>query len=248
MFQEFTMPPSPGFPLLARRALALALCLFAAAPVLADEPAPGGVLQLEARATVEVVPDRTVAVLAAVAQGSDVAALNAEVAARLEAAVRRAGQAQGVQVATGGITTQPRWVDNHGTARQDGWTVRALLRLRATDPEALARLLGQLGGSLQVESVSAELSPELRKRELDHLSAQAIAAFRARAQAAARDFGYGSYTLGTVRLGDLQGAEPQPRPLMMAARSAPGEAPPMVVQPGPRELGVSVDGSVRLQR
>ena len=246
------MRPTPRLPLPARRALSTALCLFAAAQTFAAAPAfaadapPAGVLQLEARASVEVVPDRTVALLAAVAQGSDLAALNADVASRIDAALRRAGAVQGVQASTGGITTQPRWVDTGGTARQDGWTVRAELRLRTADAAALARLLGQLGATLQVESVSSDLSAQLRERELEHLSALAIAAFRARAQSAARDFGYSSYTLGSVHLGDLQGAEPQPRPLLMAMRSGPGAPPPMAVQPGARELSVSVDGSVRL--
>lgn len=232
----------------APRALPLALCLFGSAPALADDAPPVGTLQLEARATAEVVPDRTVALLAAVAQGNDIAALNADVASRIHAALQRASGVKGIQASTGGIVTQPRWVDSHGSTRQEGWTVRAQLRLLASDTEALARLMGELGTNLQVESVASDLSDELRKRELEQLSERAIAAFRARAQSAARDFGYGSYTLGTVHLGDLQGAEPQPRPLMMAVRSGPGAPPPMVVQPGARELSVSVDGSVRLQR
>lgn len=231
------------------RVLPLAACLCMPAPSWAADAPPSGVLQLEASASADVVPDRTVATLVAVAQGSDVAALNEQVAARMKAALARARAVQGVEVGVGNIGTQPRWSESAGKVRQDGWTVRAQLRLRAADASAMAGLLGELGTTLQVQSVTAELSPALRQRELERLGAQAIAAFRARAQAAAREFGYSSYTLGEVRLGSLQGGQPQPRPLLMrAANMAPGAAAPMPVQPGSEELSVGVSGSVQLQR
>jgi predicted secreted protein len=238
----------PPFP---RRGLAgLALVLGTlAAPVWAGQPAPSGVLQLQAQASAEVVPDRSVASLAAVAQGEDLAALNAEVARRLDEALRTARATQGVQAATGGVSTQPRYRDTGGTVHQDGWTVSAVLTLRAADPKVLGALLGQLGAKLQLQSVRGEMSAAQRQHELDTLGARAIAAFRARALAAARDFGYAGYTLREVQLGELQGMEPQPRPMvfqqgMLAARAA---QPALAVEPGSRKLSVSVSGSVQLQ-
>ncbi|WP_297908580.1 SIMPL domain-containing protein [Thiomonas sp.] len=241
---------SPAVPLFLRRgAMCCALALGAlAGPAWAEQPAPAGLLRLQAQASAEVVPDRSVASLAAVAQGDDLAALNADVAQRLDAALRSARAVQGVQASTGEVSTQPRFRDVGGTVRQDGWTVSAVLTLRTADPDKLGVLLGELGKTLQLQSVHGEMSATQRQHELDTLGARAIAAFRARAQAAAREFGYAGYTLGEVQLSDLQGAEPQSRPMMLqqgmlGARAA---QPAMAVQPGRREVSVSVNGSVQL--
>lgn len=209
-----------------------------------------GVLQLQAQASADVLPDRTLARLAAVAQGDDVAVLNAQVAERIAAAVRRARGVAGVEAGIGTIGTQPRWRDVGGATRQDGWTVTAELKLRSADTAALARLIGELSSTLQIQSVQAEVSPQLRERELVELSSRAIAAFRARAQAAAHDFGYTGYSVREVQLSGLEGAEPQPHPLMMRAgllgQGAPAPAVPL--DPSTRQLSVSVSGSVQLQR
>ncbi len=239
--------PLPGSPRRVLAGLVLALSTLAA-PAWAEQPAPSGVLQLQAQASAEVVPDRSVASLAAVAQGEDLAALNAQVARRLDDALRTARATQGVQASTGEVSTQPRYRDTSGTVQQDGWTVRAVLTLRAADPKVLGALLGQLGAQLQLQSVRGEMSAAQRQHELDTLGARAIAAFRARAQAAARDFGYAGYTLREAQLSELQGVEPQPRPMvfqqgMLAARAA---QPALAVEPGSRELSVSVSGSVQL--
>ena len=240
----------PAVPsLLQRGAACCALALGTlAAPAWAEAPQPSGVLQLQAQASAEVVPDRSVARLAAVAQGGDLAALNADVAQRLDAALRLARGAQGVEASTGEVSTQPRWRDTNGTTHQDGWTVSAVLTLRSADPGQLGGLLGELGKTLQVQSVRGEMSAAQRQQELQSLGARAIAAFRARAQAAARDFGYASFTLREVQLSDLQGAEPQPRPMMLQAglMGARAAQPGLAVDPGRREVSVSVNGSVQL--
>ncbi len=243
----FRMTDFAGSPRRGLSCLVLALGTLAA-PAWAGQAAPSGVLQLQAQASAEVVPDRSVASLAAVAQGSDLADLNAQVAKRLDDALHTARATPGVQAATGEVSTQPRYRDTGGTAHQDGWTVRAVLSLRAADPKVLGALLGRLGATLQLQSVHGEMSAAQRQRELDILGARAIAAFRARAQAAARAFGYAGYTLREAQLSELQGAQPQPRPVvfqqgMLAARA---EQPGLAVSPGRRELSVSVSGSVQL--
>ncbi len=235
----------------ARLCLVLGACL-AGAPAGAatragEGMAPPAVLQLQAAASAEVVPDRTLAVLAVVAQGSDVAALNSEVLGRLDAALQRARAVSGVQASTGGVATSPRWVDSAGSMHQQGWSVRAELTLRAADPAALGVLLGALASSgLQLQSLGTQMSAAQRERELAELSSKAIAAFRARAQAAAGDFGYSGYRLRNIELGGLQGEQPQPQPLMFGMVNAARPAPQLAVQPAARQVSVSVSGSVQL--
>ena len=132
---------------------------------------------------------------------------------------------------------------------QQGWSVRAELRLRAADPAALGVLLGALASSgLQWQSLGTQMSAAQRERELAELSSKAIAAFRARAQAAAGDFGYAGYRLRNIELSGLQGEPPQPQPLMFRMVNPARQAPQLAVQPTARHVSVQVSGSVQLLR
>lgn len=231
-----------------------AACLAAAPLALAQTPLatcgaqPAGVVQLEATAHADVTPDRAVAVLAAVRQGSDVATLNAEVAKLLDSAVKAARATPGVQAQTGGFQTQPRYKAVAGQSQQDGWSVRAQIILKSVDFAAAGRLAGQLAQSLQVESTGTEISPELQAHELTKLTQMAIAQYRTQAQAAAHDFGYAGYTLREVNIGSLQGASPAPRPMFRAMAAVPMGEQAVPIEAGVQALGVTVSGSVQLQR
>ena len=231
-----------------------AACLAVTPAALAQTPLgdcgarPAGVLQLEATAHADVTPDRAVVVLAAERQGSDVAALNAEVTRLLDSAVKTARATPGVQVQTGNFQTQPRYKVVAGQSQQDGWSVGAQITLKSVDFAAVGRLAGQLAQSLQVQSTGTEISPELQARELAKLTQQAIAQYRNQAQAAARDFGYAGYALREVSIGSLQGASPAPRPMFRAMAAVPMGEQAVPIEAGVRALGVTVSGSVQLQR
>ncbi len=235
-------------------ALVCAVCLMAAPLALAQTPLancgiqPAGVLQLEATAHADVTPDRAVVVLAAERQGSDVAVLNAEVTRLLDSAVQTARATPGVQVQTGNFQTQPRYKVVAGQSQQDGWSVRAQIMLKSVDFAAVGRLAGKLAQSLQVQSTGTEISPELQARELTRLTHQAIAQYRNQAQAAARDFGYAGYALREVSIGSLQGASPAPRPMFRAMAAVPLGEQAVPIEAGVQALGVTVSGSVQLQR
>ena len=210
--------------------------------------APSGIVHLEAVARSEVKPDRAVATLAAVRQGSDAAALNVEVARLLDAAVEAAHATAGVAVQTGGFQTAPRYRTVSGQSEQDGWTVRAQLILKSADFVALGHLLGQLAQTLQVEGTGTEISGDLQAREQTQLTKMAIGQFRARAQATAHEFGYRDYALRDVSIGNLQGLTPAPRPMFRALVSASSAEVPVPIEAGVYTLTVSVQGSVQLQR
>ncbi len=235
-------------------ALLCAACLVAAPLALAQTPLancgiqPAGVVQLEATAHADVTPDRAVAVLAAVRQGSDVATLNAEVTRLLDSAVKVARATPGVQVQTGSFQTQPHDKVVAGQSLQDGWSVRAQIVLKSVDFAAVGRLAGQLAQNLQVQSTGTEISPELQAQELAKLTQLAIAQYRTQAQAAAHAFGYAGYTLREVNIGSLQGASPAPRPMFRAMAAVPMGEQAVPIEAGVQALGVTVSGSVQLQR
>ena len=200
-------------------------------------------LRLQASASDAVAPDVAVATLAAVRQGRDVGALNDAVGALLDAALRRARATPGVSASTGDYSTEPHTTSADGQAVADGWTVRATLTVRSADFAALGRLSAELAQTLQVVSIGSDYSAALRERERDALQQRAIAAFRARAQAAAQGFGYRRWVLHEVELGTLQGADSPPLRMQMLAAAAT----PLPVAPAARRLTLTVAGSIELR-
>lgn len=215
------------------------------------QPPPSGVVDLQATAEVDVVPDLAVMTLASERSGPDAAALTAQVGKTLDAALKQAGVVQAVEASSGGFSTQPRWKTVNGQSQRDGWTVRAGLILKSHDFAALGRLAGQLAQQgLMIESNGFELSHALRDSEETALIDTAIARFKAKAGSAARALGYGGYTLRALQIEPVQGQMPQPRPMVMrAAAPMGGEAAPAIpLATGRTPLQLTVQGSVQLTR
>lgn len=227
----------------------LALCSVAWAQ--ADPPQPVGVVDLQATAQVEVVPDLAVITLAAERSGADSASLTAQVSKTLDAALQQARTVSGVEASSGGFSTQPRWKTVNNQSQRDGWTVHAGLILKSHDLAALGKLAGQLAQQgLMIESNGFELSHALRDREETALIESAITRFKSKAATAARALGYASYTLRTLQIGSVQGQMPQPRPMLMRAEAAMAadNAPAVPLATGRTPLQLTVQGSVQLTR
>jgi predicted secreted protein len=222
------------------------------------QPTPGvvagvvaGLVDLQATAQVEVVPDLAVMTLAVERSGADPASLTAQVSKSLEAALKQARTVPDIEPSSGAFTTQPRWKTVNNQSQRDGWTVRAGLVLKSHDFAALGKMAGQLAQQgFMIESNGFELSKALRDREESTLIDSAIARFKSKAATAARALGYGSYTLRTLSIEPTQGQLPQPRPMMMraAAPMAAEEAPAVPLATGRTPLQLTVQGSVQLTR
>ncbi|MGC9163600.1 MAG: SIMPL domain-containing protein [Thiomonas sp.] len=225
------------------------LCAAASAQTVA--PSPVGVVDLQASAQVEVVPDLAVMTLATERSGTDPASLTAQVSKTLEAALQQARTTPGVEASSGGFSTQPRWKTVNNQSQRDGWTVRAELILKSHDVAALGKLAGQLAQQgLMIESIGFEVSRALREREETALIESAIARFKAKAATAARALGYAAYTLRSLQIDPLQGPTPSPRPMLMRAEAAiaADSAPAVPLAAGRVPLQLNVHGSVQLTR
>jgi predicted secreted protein len=205
------------------------------------------VLTLDATVTATIQPDTAVVVLAAEKQGTDAAALTNEVNQILARALTEAKAVAGVQASTGAYNTQPRY-DNKG--QRNGWMVRAELVLKAKDFGVLGTLAGKLSKDLQIASNASEISPALRDKEEAVLIDKAIAAFRAKAAASTKAFGYANFTIREVAVGQIGGGMPvQPKQMMMARGAVmAADAAAMPVEPGARELSLTVSGSVQMAK
>ena len=215
-------------------------------------PGPvAGVVDLQATAQAEVIPDLAVMTLAVERSGAEPASLTSQISKSLEAALQQARAVSGVEASSGAISTQPRWKTVNNQSQRDGWTVRAGLVLKSHDFAALGKIAGQLAQQgFMIESNGFEVSKALRDREETALIDSAIAGFKAKASTAARALGYSGYNLRTLQIEPVQGQMPQPRPMMMraAAPMATEEAPAVPLVTGRTPLQLTVQGSVQLTR
>jgi predicted secreted protein len=224
----------------------LAGCALAAAAGLSAQtlPPPQNVLQLQTSGTVEVQQDLLQMNLTTAREGTDPAAVQAQLKTALEAALaeaRRNAQAGQLDVRTGNFALYPR---NSRDGRITGWTGTAELILEGRDFARITQTAGRIQ-SMTLGGVSFGLSREQRARVEGEAQAQAIERFKAKAAELARAFGFGAYTLREVA---VNANEPGFMPRMrMAAQEAKAADAAVPVEPGKSTVVVTVSGSVQLR-
>jgi predicted secreted protein len=129
-----------------------------------------------------------------------------------------------------------------------GWRGRTEIRLESKDSQAMATLIGRLQSTMLLGGVSFTVSPELRREAENELINDAVAAFRARADIAAKAIGGRTYRIR--RIGLNTGAfAPVPRPMAapraMAAQAA--EVAPPVFEAGTSVVNVAASGTVEVE-
>lgn len=225
--------------------VALAALACAALPVRAQmPPPPQNVVSLSAAASAELPMDWLTVSFGTARDGSDAAAVQAQLRQALEAALaeaRKVAKPGELNVRTGVFSLVPRYAPKGGI---NGWQGSAELVVEGRDTAALAQLAGRVQ-TLGVSRVDWSLSREARDKVRGDISTQAIAQFRARADAVARDFGAGGWTLREVNLSDNGPGEPMP--LRRAVAMSAAAAEPLPVQAGLAVVSATVSGSVQLK-
>jgi len=223
---------------------ALSLALGPAAAQVA--PAPENVVNLSASASVEVAQDLLTVVFSARREGPEAGPVQAQLKQALDAALaeaRRAARPGELDVRTGGFSLNPRYAPKGGTS---GWTGQAELIVSGRDTAAVAALTGRIQ-TMTIQRVGWSLSREAREKVEDAVAAEAVAAFRAKADRTARQFGFTGWLLREVNLG---GDAPRPyaAPMAMARAGAAEMDAPLPVEAGTATVSASVSGSVQLTR
>ncbi|OXI46000.1 SIMPL domain-containing protein [Burkholderia aenigmatica] len=243
-----------------KSALALSLALAAAVPValtLASStahaqtanphfPEPAGVLSLSSQASTDVPQDIIHITLFYEQQAKDPGSLTAQLNQRADAALSQAKGVSGVTAHTGTFSVYPS-TDRDG--KISAWRGRTEVALESRDFAAASKLAGQLSNLMQVANVEFSLSPEAQRAAEQKLTTEAIKSFRARADEAAKAFGYSSYTIRDVNVGGGRNVQPYPR--MMAMAAAPMDSAkmsaPIAVEGGKATVSVTVNGSVQMK-
>lgn len=222
-----------------RHRLLIPILVLAAAPAVADPPAPT-VLHLTQTAETKLIRDVLHIELWAEKTGSDAQMVQSAINQLMAKALDQAHQAQGIEVETGSYSV-------NRTERQSEWSGNQSLYLSGGDSAAVLKLAGTLQAQgLLMSSMGYEASTKVLNGAEDDLTAQALNGLAARAGSIAQHLhlsvlGFRDLTVGNAQ---TQGA-PMPRFAAMAAGMPAPMAPP-VAAPGEATVSVTVNADVLL--
>jgi predicted secreted protein len=185
--------------------------------------------------------DRMQAVLSLTAEDDNAARLADHINRSMDAALKTAKARAKVEVRSGSYRTYPVY----NKEKIQRWRATQELWLDSSDFAELGSLIGQLQERLQVTSINFSVSSARRAAVEDELIAQALDAFKQRAELVRRQLAAKSYRIVDVSINTGGG---QPVPIMMRATTmeAASAAPP-AVEAGTSTLSVNVGGVIELQ-
>ncbi len=227
-----------------RTALALAAGLAASTALAQPVPDRFNQVDLQAEVSREVLNDLMTATL--VAEATDPSA--AQVASQLNRvtaeALKAAAEFKTVKTRSGFTNTFPMY---DRANKLTGWRGRAEIRLESKDFAAMSTLIGRLQSSMQLGGIAFTVSPELKAQSENELIAEAVAAFRSRADIATRALGGRGYKIRRLGL-NTGGFTPGPRPMMAdRAVAASSPVPPPAFEGGTSMVRVSANGTVEVE-
>ena len=227
--------------------LAAALALLAAStPSLhaADAaPPPLPIVTVSAAATASVANDRMFAWLRAEADHADPAKAAADVNGRIGKALARIKATAGVDVKTSGYSSYQIAEKN----QPPRWRVAQSITVEGADFASIAALLTRLQADdgLVLSGMNFDVSREARRKVEDALTDEAIKSWQTRARNAARALGYDAWRTGRITVSTSEPMRPQP--MMRMAATAMAAPPPVNVEGGNTEVGVTVSGEAVLE-
>jgi predicted secreted protein len=220
-------------------------------------PVPANVVSLSATAALEVQNDWLTINFTTSRDGPDAAAVQAQLRQALDAALaeaRKVARPGGqLEVQTGNFSLFPRYAapnprTPNAPAGIVGWQGSTELIVQGRDVAAITQLAGRIG-TLTIGRVGFSLSREAREKFEGEVTAQAIARFRARADAVTREFGLSSWSLREVSVSGDESGGGVPRPMMrMQAEAASMANDALPAQAGKSLVTVNVGGSVQLSK
>ncbi len=228
----------------------------AAASAQGLSPAPQNVVSLSTSATVEVPKDWLTVVFSTTREGTDATAVQAQLRQALDAALaeaRKGARPGQLEVQTGGFSLYPRYapVAPKGSPPGTpggiaGWQGSTELIVQGRDTQAISQLTGRIQ-SLSIARVGFSLSREAREKIEADVAAEAIARFRARADAVSQQFGFAGYTVREVNVAS-DGAYNPPQPVAMRAQAMrAGAEEALPVEAGKAQVTATVSGSVQMK-
>lgn len=196
---------------------------------------------LRAEAATEVARDTVRVTLAAEVSDTSQAAVASALTAALDGVMKQARGREGVKAYSGNYHV---WPMNDKDGRISNWRGRAEIILESSDFEAVSRLAAEVEDRMPIAGMSFFVAPRARAKYEADLLQEAAHAFRARAEALAKAFGYESYSIRELRIGGAGTAyQPEGRRMMAMAADAAAAVP---MEGGTERISLSVEGSIFL--
>ena len=231
---------------------AVALASMASAQGVA--PPPVNVVSLSASATVELPRDWLTVVFSTTREAADAAGVQSQLKQALDAALaeaRKGARPGQLEVQTGAFSLYPRYAQpkpgSGGGATIAGWQGSTELIVEGRDTQAIAQLTARIT-TLAIARVGFSLSREARERVEADVAAQAIARFRARAEAVSKQFGMGGHVIREVSVSGSEPNQGQPQPLMRAQASRVMADEALPVEAGKALVTATVSGSIQMTK
>lgn len=235
----------PGVRWVAAGCLGL-LASWALAQPMAGKLALHDVVQLTARATLEVPQDWLSLTLSTTRDGPDAEKVQAQLKQALDSALTEARQRVlpgQLELRSGNFHMSPRY---NREGRITGWQGSASVVLEGRDFGRMAALAGTIQ-TLTIDGVQFSLSREEHSRVEAQVQSVAIERFKAKAVEIAKAFGFAGYGLREISVqANDQEFSPRPRMLAMQAKAATADAP-VPLEAGKSTVMVTVSGSVQMR-
>ena len=213
-------PISEAISVILKWPLSLAASWALAGAAFAADPAPRyNVVELQAEAQRELANDTMSANLYVELNDANPAALASAVNKAANEALRVAREYSSVRVRSGNNQTYPVYAK--GNVLQ-GWRARAEIRMESKDFEAASRLIGRLQAGMQLGNTAFSASPEARRKTENELIAEAIAAFKIRADIVRGALGGRDYKIHRLSVNNGYSVPP---PRFAAVRALAAGAP-----------------------
>lgn len=196
----------------------------------------------------EIPNDQMNATLSIELSDKDAGKLAQQLATTINEAMKKAAAYPSVKVSSGNQNTWPVYGTTlTSSSKLESWRGRAEIRLESKDFKAAAELIGKLQEKLQINGINFVVSADARRKVEDSLTADAITAFKARAEAIRTAWSAKSYKLVQMSLGSAGGPMPY-MPMMRTMKAAEADGvPAQDLAGGDTRLVVSVSGSIELQ-
>ena len=215
---------------------------FAADPATAADAAPRyNQIHFQVERSRPVENDRMQAVLNLTAEDDNAARLADQINRTMDAALKTAKTRAKVEARTGSYRTYPVY----NKEKIQRWRATQELLLEGSDFAELGSLIGQWQERLQVTSINFSVSPARRAAVEDELIAQALDAFKQRAELVRKQLAAKGYRIVDVSI-NTGGGQPVPIMMRAAAMESASVAPP-AVEAGTSTLSGGVGGVIELQ-
>jgi predicted secreted protein len=221
----------------------LCLSVFTVAVYATESEQLFNVFSLQAQAESDVSNDEMLVILAAEYQNPNPAALSQQINLDMQWALDQVKKNSALRARTLSYNSFPVYKDQ----KIIGWQATQQLELLSTEIAALNEMIGNLQKRLQVKQMSFQPTTATRKAAEDKLVAQALDAFKARAELVRKNMGAKAYRVVNIDINTGYQAFPVHYAAREKMASFAMDAVAPAVEAGTSKTTVVVSGSIQLQ-